>query len=202
MTESPKTTLLCSQCGKPAVFILGDHPICIDCNYKLKQSQWMVFAQAATMMNIADNDLSAMFGSMHMPNQVKIPPAPIPPIHYNNQTVNVTGGTVGAINFGNVNEIQVSLQALTQNGETGVADAMASLTNAILQSDEIAEDQKNELLEKVAFLSSQATATPAERKPGMIKSMVSAVKEGAGAVASVAGAWAAVEPLLAGHFGI
>lgn len=91
---------------------------------------------------------------------------------------------------------------MTQNGEVGVAEAMADLTNAILNANEIAEGEKNELLERVAFLTSQASAPPADRKPGMIKTVVSAVKDGTAAVGSVAGAWAAVEPLLQGHFGI
>ena len=25
----------CSQCGKPAIVIVGDHPLCVDCNLKL-----------------------------------------------------------------------------------------------------------------------------------------------------------------------
>ena len=89
---------------------------------------------------------------------------------------------------------------MTQNGEVGVAQTMAELTNAILNAHEIAEGEKSELLEHVAFLTSQASAPPADRKPGM--TVVSAVKDGAAAVGSVAGAWAAVEPLLQGHFGL
>lgn len=180
----------------------GDHPLCVDCHYKVKQAQWIDFAQAATMANAADRDMAIISGMPNLSNQIQIPPAPIPPMHYNNQVVTVTGGNVGAINFGNVHEIQVSLGALTQNGEVGVAEALAELTNAILNANEIVEGEKNELLERVAFLTSQASATPADRKPGMIKTVVSAVKDGAAAVGSVAGAWTAVEPLLQGHFGL
>lgn len=202
MTEPLKSHPNCGQCGKQAVVLLDDYPLCIDCHYKYKQSQWMDFAQAATMANMAERDLYAVVGMEHMASPIQIPPAPIPPIHYNNQTVNVTGGMVGAINFGNVHEIQVSLQTLTQNGEPGVSDAMLVLTQAILDSKEIAEALKNELLEQVAFLSDQATAPAADRKPGMIKAMVGAVKGCAETVSSLAGAWTAVEPLLKGHFGI
>jgi hypothetical protein len=201
MTESP-TPSHCGQCGKPAIVLLNEHPLCVDCHYKLEQTYWMKFAKAATMANMADRDMVLITGIPHLSNQIYIPPPPIPPIHYNNQTVTVTGGTVGAINFGNVNDIQVNLQALTQNGEVGIADAMANLTNAILNAKDVPEAQKNELLEQVAFLTAQASVLPAERKPGMIKTIVSAVKDGAGAISSVAGAWGAVEPLLHGHFGL
>lgn len=201
MTE-PSISPQCSQCGKPAVVLVGNQPLCIDCEYKYQQSRWMVFVQSAAMLNLADRELTQAVGMPHLSNQINIPPAPVPPIHYNNQTVTVTGGIIGAINFGNVNDIQVHLQTLTQNGEVAVADAMANLTNAILNSNEIADAEKNELLEHVAFLTTQASAPLAERKPGIIKTVVSAVKEGAGAISSVAGAWGAVEPLLHGHFGL
>ncbi|AWW73844.1 hypothetical protein CD351_05320 [Erythrobacter sp. KY5] len=182
--------------------VIEEMPLCIDCEYKFQQSRWMVFAQNAAMYNMADRQMTAVTGMPHLSSQIDIPNAPVPPLHYNNQNVTVQGGTVGAINFGNVNDIQVSLQTLTQNGEIGFADALADVTNAILESNEIAEDQKNELLEQVAFLSSQATSEPNDRKPGMIKSVLGTVSEGAGAVKALSDAWGAVEPLLKGHFGI
>ena len=154
------------------------------------------------MTNMAEKDLALVAGMQHLSNEIKIPPAPIPPIHYNNQVVTVNGGNVGAINFGNVHEIQVSLGQLTQGGKIGVADAMANLTNAILNSNEIAGAGKNELLEQVAFLTSQASVPPTERKPSVIKTILSTVKEGAAAIGGVAGAWNAVEPLLHGYFGL
>ncbi|WFL78566.1 hypothetical protein P7228_05740 [Altererythrobacter arenosus] len=193
---------VCGQCGKPAVMMIDEIPLCIDCEYKFQQSRWMVFAQNAAMYNMADRQMVAVTGMPHLSSQIDIPNAPVPPIHYNNQNVTVQGGTVGAINFGNVNDIQVNLQALTQHGEIGVADALANMTNAILETHELAEAQKNELLEQLAFLSSQATAQPQERKPGMIKSVLGAIGEGAGAIKSIADAWGAVAPLLQGHFGI
>lgn len=202
MSEQANPSPQCDQCGKPAIILMGGHPLCVDCNYKAKQAQWMQFAQAAAMANMADRELTLAAGMPHLSSQIEIPPAPVPPIHYNNQVVTVNGGNVGAVNFGNVNEIQVRLGALTQSGEVGVAEAFAKLTNAILQANDAGEAQKNELLEQVAFLTAQASAPSAERKPGMIKSIVSAVKDGASAISSVAGAWGAVEPLLHGHFGL
>lgn len=192
----------CGNCGRPAIVYLGDYPACIDCKYKHEVSQWMAFAQNATMLNFAAQEMDAVVGFGPRSPQIAIPRLPVPPINYNNQTVTVTGGQVGAINFGNVDEIQVHLQAMTQNGEAAVADALAALTNSVLHASEIDEKAKNELLEQLAFVSQQANAKPEERKPGAIKAILSAVKEGAGAITSAAGAWEAVEPLLKGHFGL
>lgn len=176
-------------------------PICIDCNYKHQQSQYMQFAQNAAMLNHASRRMGIVTGMPHLINEVVIPPAPIPPLHYNNQVVTVNGGNVGAINFGNIKEIRVRIEALSQQGEIGVAEALANLTNAILASEEAEEGVKNELLEQVAFLSEQAALSPKERKPGLIKSVLTAFREGVGTVKATAEAWNAVGPLLEGHLG-
>jgi len=199
-TAEKKPWPACGNCGKPAIVYLGDYPACIDCKYKHDMSQWMQFSQNAAMLNHASQALDAMVGMGTSPT-IQIPRPPVPPINYNNQTVSVTGGTVGAINFGSVNEIKVNLQALTQNGSPDIAEPLAKLTEAILNAQDANEPAKNELLEQIATLTEQANAKPEERKPGLIKALVSAVKEGSGTISSVAGAWASVEPLLKSHFG-
>ena len=199
----PPKRLLCSQCGqRGAVFMIGNEPVCIPCEHTFQQSQWMKFAQNAAMLNMLDQEMVSIVGMPHLSNQIEIPRAPVPPLYYNNHSVTVNGGTVGAINMGTANDIQVSLEAITQNGDLGVADKLADLTNAVLNAEEADAATKNELLDQIAFITQQASTKPGERKPGTIKAMVSAVQEGAGAITSAAGAWQAVEPLLKGHFGL
>jgi hypothetical protein len=190
----------CASCGKPAFVLLGGVPACIDCNYKHEISQWMQFAQNAAMLNFAAQEIDASVGFGVSP-QIQIPRPPMPPINYNNQTVSVSGGNVGAINFGNVHEIQVSLQSLTESGAQAIVEPLAKLTDSILNSGDADERTKNELLEQVATLTALATTKPEERKPGVVKALFSAIKDGAGAITSAAGAWGAVEPLLKAHFG-
>jgi hypothetical protein len=162
----------------------------------------MQFAQNAAMLNFAAQEMDAVTGFGHSSPTIQIPKAPVPPLYFNNQSVTVSGGTVGAINMATARDIQVSLEVITQNGDLGVADKLADLTNAILNADEADDATKNELLEQVAFITEQASAKPEVRKAGPIKAILSAVKEGAGAITSAAGAWSAVEPLLKSHFGV
>lgn len=191
----------CGNCGRPAYVYLGAYPVCIDCKYKVDMSNWMQFAQNASMLNYLDRELVSTVGMPHLSNQIAIPRPPVPPINYNNQTVSVSGGTVGSINFGNVRDIQVNLQALTQNGSPDIVEPLSKLTDAVLNAQDADEPTKNELLEQIATLTALARAKPEERKQGTVKALFEAVKEGAGAISSAAGAWQAVEPLLKGHFG-
>lgn len=190
----------CGNCGKPAIVLLGSYPACIDCKYKHDISQWMQFAQNAAMLNFAAQEMDAVVGLGTSPT-IQIPRPPVPPINYNNQTVSVSGGNVGALNFGNVRDIQVNLQSLTESGSQDIVEPLARLTDAILNAKDADEPTKNELLEQVASLTALATARPEERRPGVVKALFSAIKTGAEAISSATGAWTAVQPLLRGHFG-
>jgi hypothetical protein len=192
----------CGNCGKPAYVFLGQYPVCIDCKYKVDMGQWMAFAQNAAMLNFASQEMDQVIGLGPRSPIIQIPRPPVPPINYNNQTVSVSGGTVGSINFGNVREIQVNLQALTERGSQDIVEPLTQLTDAILNAQDADEPTKNELLEQVATLTTLANADPKERKQGTVKALFSAIKEGAGVIGSAAGAWQAVEPLLKGHFGL
>jgi hypothetical protein len=203
MSENQTSRTVCSQCGqRGAVYIIGTEPVCIPCEHIFQQSRYMQFAQNAAMINFAAAEIDAAVGFGPNSPTIAVPKAPVPSLYYNNQTVTVNGGAVGSINLGTAHDIQVSLQTITENGDLGVADKLADLTNAILNTDEANDAAKNELLEQISFITQQASAKAEERKPGAIKAMLAAVKEGAGAISSIAGAWGAVEPLLKTHFGM
>lgn len=182
--------------------MIGSEPVCIPCEHTFQQSRFMQFAQNAAMLNLAAEELDAIVGFGPRTPTLQIPKAPVPPLYYNIQSVTVSGGTVGSINLGTARDIQVSLETITQNGNLGVADKLADLANAILNASDADDGAKNELFEQVSFLTQLASAKPDERKPGAIKAVLSAVKEGAGAICAAAGAWSAVEPQLKGHFGL
>lgn len=164
--------------------------------------QWMQFAQHATMYNLSAEEIDYVAPFGPVTPKIQIPRPPVAPINYNHQSVSVTGGNVGVINFGNVEQIQANLQSLVETGSADLVEPLKQLTDAIVNADEADEAAKNELLEQVATLTDLASAKPDERKPGVVKALLSGISQGAQTIGSVAGAWAAVEPLLIGHFGL
>ena len=201
--ETETKQVACSQCNSAAAYVLVNGvPMCVDCNYKAHLSHYMDLSHAIAMLNHADAELANVAGMPHLKNPMVMPKPPIPPIHYNNQSVNVSGGTVGAINFGNVEEIKVNIQAMQQSGQPELAVLLAALTDAIMAANDADIVTKNDLLEQISDLSGQVTASEEDRRPGRIKALFGAIQSGAIAVSSAAGAWGAVEPLLKGHFGL
>lgn len=203
MNEAKQPGSMCSQCGqRRAIFDISGAPVCIACEHTFQQSRYMQFAQNAAMLNYASQELDAAVGIGPMSPQIVIPKAPVPPIYYNSQSVNVQGSTVGSINLGIAQDIQANIETITQNGDLGIADKLADLTNAVLAAEGADNNARNELLEQVAVLTQLAGAKPEDRKPGVVKAIVSGVTQGAQMIGGVATAWGAVEPLIKAHFGI
>ena len=168
----------CGNCGKPAIVLLDGYPVCIDCKWKHDSSQWMQFAQNAAMFNLAAAEMDAVVSIGPPTPTIQIPKPPVPPINYNNQSVSVTGGNVGAINFGNVDEIKVNLQSLVETGSPDIVEPLTKLTDAILNAQDADDATKNELLEQIATLTDLAKSKPEERKPGVVKALFSGITQG------------------------
>jgi hypothetical protein len=95
-----------------------------------------------------------------------------------------------------VQQIDACLQQLEQVGGAEIAQALATITEAVIAEKSFSKASKNELLEQLAFLSTQVTTRPDERKPGLVRSVITGIREAAQSAEAIASAWARVEPLL------
>ena len=211
MSEATTEHPMCSQChGKPAIESVADQPLCVECYTKLQNAhataQNLLLQQqrhAMAIMNYSEDLMSSVtgFGRPSGSKRVQIPQMPATgPVTLNN--IKLDNSVVGAINTGNVRNIDVNLNQLHSAGLDELKNAIGALTQAVVDDKQATADEKNALLEQVAFLSSQATAAAQERKPGMIKTVMGAIRSTATVVTSIAGAWQACEPLLKSTFGI
>jgi hypothetical protein len=130
--------------------------------------------------------------------RMQMPEIPKAPIIMNN--IHVKDSVVGSINTGNVQTVDVNITVLEQAGNKQIAEALQKLTQAIVDEEKLRTDDKNDLLDQVAYLSGQASAAAKDRKKGMIKAAVEAIKTGATAVTSLKTIWDTVEPIISQFF--
>jgi hypothetical protein len=147
------------------------------------------------MSNHALAEMESVVGLPGLFPRIQVPQMPPSgPITFNN--FKLDNSTVGSINTGNVRDIDVNIGELRKAGNEKAVAALHDFTDAIIKDKSLTPEQKNELLDQVAFLSGQATAPAKERKSGMIKATLAGISQGASVVTSVAGAWQAAEPIL------
>ena len=127
---------------------------------------------------------------------------------------NVAGGasiifndsTVGMVNTGqvkNVKAISINISQLTNDSQSEVAEALKRITDFVTQNQEMASDQREELLDLLTDLSEQATLEPEKRmKMPSLRALVNGVVIGLGAAGSSADIWSTWGPAIKGFFGI
>ncbi|SRR5712692_1928128 len=172
----------CSQCGKPAVVLMGDHPVCVDCNLKIAQANQI----RDRMLRQRHNDLIAQAEAVTGLYGV-IPRYDLaePVIHHGPITlhnIKVDGSVVGVINTGDVERIDSALTNIEMSGNAELQKVLREFTQAVLNQQGMDTLLRNEILEQLAVLTSQVTLPTHERKHGVVKAIL---KEGLAHVSSV-----------------
>ncbi len=108
--------------------------------------------------------------------------------------INVSQSVVGSINTGEVGTIDVAMDNI---GDPKLVQALKTFTEAVINEKELDALKKNEVIEQLAFLSSQAATPKVERKPSIIRTVIANVASAA-TTAGLAQALTALLPLLQG----
>ena len=90
----------------------------------------------------------------------------------------------------------MTLQSVTEAGGVDAAEELRRFTQLVLDSREIDDKLRAELVEQVAVIAEQAKTPVAERKPGVIKAVIGGVKDTAACVSGLADAWKSAEPVI------
>ncbi len=197
--ETAKARPMCSQCGRPAVAIGVNLPLCVGCYYQLQVAQTLGLRIAAIGLNHAAAELDFATGLRNFTPRMEVPDIPRGPVILNN--IKVDNSVVGSINTGNVEKIDVSITYLKEAGNDQISVALKALAEVIANTTAIPAPEKNDLLDQVAYLSEQAVAAAKDRRRGTIKAAFAAITQGSSAVAAVATAWKTAAPLLRSYFG-
>ena len=198
--------MTCNQCGKPAIVKIGEHPLCVDCYLKLRQADQFQLDALTRDLNFLMDQMEMTTGLYGFLPRYQVPRPPIQatvvnqPMTFNN--INVDRSVVGSINTGDVKKIDVAMDHIKQSGADDVAMGIKELTEAIIASNEVQDQTRNELIEQLSFLTSQSILPKDKRRDGLIKATFTALASTLGAISSLATIWDKVGPLLKAIFGI
>ena len=188
----------CSQCDKPSV--MGD--LCVDHYLKLQQAIYLQYSMAANTYNVLEEQLSAGTGGLIPPKRIKMHPPPSLGDNYTFNNISVTESNVGAINTDSAANIDASITIMKSQGNNDLAVAITELTQAIIDSREIEQATKNEIAEQLQFLVAQTTAEPSNRSLGLVKGILTGIRNTVSTTASLLATWDKIEPLIKMYLGI
>jgi hypothetical protein len=184
------------------MFLVGDKkvPLCLECNLKLVQ------------MTQIQNDMlerTINYMSDHVDYTVGLPSSG--PRYPERKTVNVGGvtlhnisvnnSTVGVINSGSIGTIDTALTVIKQSGETQLAAALKGLSEAIIASNEIQTETKNQMLEILSVLSTEATAPKERRHSTVVGALIAKFRELVGLTKDLSALWSQWGPIITSALG-
>lgn len=166
---------LCTQCGlKPPILVReGGHLLCVDCNLKFVQAFQIQQHESAKMINHLHEMAEARLGLTGVFPRIQTSE---PIIHSGALTFNnisVEGSVVGAINTGELHKLDLAMTDISASGNPMLAGHLQALTQAVVNSPDIPDDQKNEAVEILSYLSSQAVLPKDQRKSSIGKTVLS-----------------------------
>ncbi|UXA62957.1 hypothetical protein M0D48_08430 [Xanthomonas prunicola] len=155
----------CHQCPTLAIYSVGEQgiPLCLDCYFKVAQIQQQQLEELERASNYCTDQIWASVGLR--PQGARYPPRP-KPVYVGNAQLNnisVNNSVVGTINTGSIQSVDQSITALVQTGEQEVAKALKALSEAVLQSQDLSNNQRKELIEILGLVAREA-AGPAEAR--------------------------------------
>ena len=119
--------------------------------------------------------------------------------------INVTIGNAANVNLGSqTGAINAALNVMSQQGldQSEVVDAIKELSEAVIRSSAIRDDQKQEALEVIAGIAKQAEIKPEHRSKGTIRALISGLPAVIGLTADLTALWDKYAPVLRAYFGI
>jgi hypothetical protein len=115
--------------------------------------------------------------------------------------ISVSDSAIGVLNTGDLEMVDSAITVLKNDPATkDLSDALKRLTNAIAAAADLASEQKNEAIEILSLVASEATAPQGKRKTSVVKRLLGHFPTLIQTSAGLVEIWNAVGPLITSFF--
>ncbi len=182
----------CYQCEKLAMFVIEQEgtqvPLCLDCNLKFTR----LIAEKNDMLERNMNYLTSMAeAQVGLPGLLpRFPERRVVKtgdITLNN--IKIDNSTIGVLNTGNIETVDVAITSLKQSGDQSVGTALLAVSEAILANAEINNELKNHLVEILSVLAAEATAPKERRRNTAMRPLLSELATLMSGIGSLSQLW-------------
>ena len=190
----------CSQCDRPALYGIGEQqiPLCLQC-WALHQS--VLDRQLAALERQAEAALEQMemVAGVRLPRKRPMPPVTLSGATFHN--INIRNSNVGVINTGELQQVDTAVSVIGNQGDSQLAGALKTLAEAVVASTAMRAAARQETIEILSALGSEATAQKAQRRVGVARPLLGRLRELLSVAADLTSVAQAAVPIIAGAFG-
>jgi len=178
-------------------------PLCLDCYIRYQNVMWQQQKMAERQINYSTAAMESMAGLP--PGILPRYPDPGAVIQTGDVTLNnihISNSDIGVLNTGTIESIDATLTVLKTEGNAGLAAAVTALSEAVIKSQKITVEQKNQIMELLDALSEQAVAPREKRKTSVVRAVFGELSGVLSGIATVAGLWQKASSVFQKVFGI
>lgn len=188
----------CYQCNNLAMYMVGPEgqqvPLCLECNLKYVQIISTQNEFNMKMINYLSESMEVTAGlSSFLPRFPEKKIINTGEIILNN--IKIDNSTIGMINTGNIQSIDMAVTNLNQIGDDKIASALKELSETILKNDEINSEIKNQLIELLSAIALEATMPKEKFRKAIFKPLIVELSTILGGIASLSQLWDKLKPI-------
>jgi hypothetical protein len=189
----------CSNCTNDAMFLVDPEgskmPLCLDCNLKFVQVTALKNDMLEREINYLTGVAEAMTGLPGvMPKYPQREVVAVGSVTLNN--IRIEGSTIGVLNTGTIGTVDAAVTALKQTGDADAATLFTRITEAVANDRQLPADAKNQVLELLSVLSTEATAPKERRRSAAMMPLLERLATLMSGAAALAQLWSQYGPLL------
>jgi hypothetical protein len=166
---------------------------CLDCNLKFQQAQESVLYRLEREHNHLLDDMDMITG---IPSAAGRYPERRPPVTMSGtfNSIRIDRSNVGVVNTGSIQSLQVSLAGIQQGGNAALAAALKEMTEAVINSTELEQAQKNDAVQMLEAVAADSARPEGERRPAVTRAVLAGFAEIVKVGASLATLWTHLGP--------
>jgi predicted regulator of amino acid metabolism with ACT domain len=196
----------CHNCEKPAMFMVGPEdqqiPLCLDCQLKLTNISATQSDRLEREINFITAQAESAVG-LHgiLP---RYPERQVRVIQGGTVTLNnisISDSAIGVLNTGNLEMVDSAISVLKNDPATKeVSEALKQLTDSIAAANDLGSKEKNEAIEILSVVASEAAAPNDKRKVSVVNRLLAQFPTLIQTSAAVVDIWQAVGPSVISFF--
>ena len=195
----------CSQCNNQAMYQVEGNFLCLHCYSQFIETHINQIRMLAAVANQTKDDMEAIVGLPHgsLGGRLHVPPSS-PTINTGSNTYNniqVDNSVVGSVNTGSIGKLDIMMSAMQKLENQELADAFQDLTQAILDTTDLEQSDRDSALDYLSFLSEEACAPEMSRRSNMGREAISKLEQILSNAGSIASVWSVAKPWLDSLFG-
>jgi len=193
--EKINKPVTCAQCGKPALMRENNVPLCIDCCAKVEYIHQLRLTRLVDLLNYNSAQIDSSLGFSISPKMNNFSPQPPSGTLFLNN-ISIDRSTIGSINTGTIQNLDNTLTIFKDQNQVELADSIKKFTEAVIQSNEIAEEVRQEIIEGISYIADQITKSKQERKSTITKTLLERLPTILQTASGLITLWKQIEPLV------